>query len=217
MSASRLLGLILVFSPLSILSIGGGQATIPEIQHQTVIVHGWLSNDEFADLFAIARAAPGPSTLIVALIGWQVAGFLGALVATLAIFVPSSIVMYAASSWWLRNEHSMVRKAIEQTNAHLTGALDHASDRFRQSVAEVKDMASQVQRELEATRQELRRGVLELPHETSETADAMRRVVSDQILALKELAALVSDSGAAYDVAEPNHLNMSTVFLSEAW
>jgi chromate transporter len=114
MSASRLLGLILVFSPLSILSIGGGQATIPEIQHQTVIVHGWLSNDEFADLFAIARAAPGPSTLIVALIGWQVAGFLGALVATLAIFVPSSIVMYAASSWWLRNEHSMVRKAIEQ-------------------------------------------------------------------------------------------------------
>jgi chromate transporter len=77
MSANRLLGLILVFSPLSILSIGGGQATIPEIQHQTVIVHGWLTNDEFADLFAIARAAPGPSTLIVALIGWQVAGFLG--------------------------------------------------------------------------------------------------------------------------------------------
>ena len=114
MSANRLLALMLVFSPLSILSIGGGQATIPEIQHQTVIVHGWLTNDEFADLYAIARAAPGPSTLIVALIGWQVAGFLGALVATLAIFVPSSIVMYAASSWWLRNEHSAIRKAIEQ-------------------------------------------------------------------------------------------------------
>jgi chromate transporter len=114
MSASRLLALMLVFSPLSILSIGGGQATIPEIQHQTVIVHGWLTNDEFADLFAIARAAPGPSTLIVALIGWQVAGFLGALVATLAIFVPSSIVMYAASAWWLRNDHSAIRQAIEQ-------------------------------------------------------------------------------------------------------
>jgi chromate transporter len=114
MSASRLLALMLVFSPLSILSIGGGQATIPEIQHQTVTIHGWLTNDEFADLFAIARAAPGPSTLIVALIGWQVAGFLGALAATLAIFVPSSIVMYAVSSWWLRNEKSAIRKAIEQ-------------------------------------------------------------------------------------------------------
>jgi chromate transporter len=114
MPDNRLLALILVFSPLSILSIGGGQATIPEMQHQAVTVHGWLTNGEFADLFAIARAAPGPSTLIVALIGWQVAGFLGALVATFAIFLPSSIVMYAASSWWLRNEKSALRKAIEQ-------------------------------------------------------------------------------------------------------
>jgi hypothetical protein len=46
--------------------------------------------------------------------------------------------------------------------------------------------------------------VLDLPQETSETADAMRRVVSDQIRALKELAALVSDSGATFDVVEPS-------------
>ena len=96
-----------------------------------------------------------------------------------------------------------LQATVEQTNAQLTGALDHAADRFRQSVAEVKDMASQVQRELDQTRQELRRGVLDLPQETSETTDAMRRVVSDQIRALKELAALVSDSGATYDVVEP--------------
>jgi hypothetical protein len=96
-----------------------------------------------------------------------------------------------------------LQAAIDGTNAQLTNALDHAAERFRQSVAEVKDMASQVQRDLDATRQELRRGVLELPQETSETAEAMRRVVADQIRALKELAALVSDAGAAYDVAEP--------------
>jgi hypothetical protein len=46
--------------------------------------------------------------------------------------------------------------------------------------------------------------VLDLPQETSETTEAMRRVVSDQIRALKELAALVSDSGATYDVVEPS-------------
>ena len=97
-----------------------------------------------------------------------------------------------------------LQATVEQTNAQLTGALDHAADRFRQSVAEVKDMASQVQRELDQTRQELRRGVLDLPQETSETTEAMRRVVSDQIRALKELAALVSDSGATYDVVEPD-------------
>jgi hypothetical protein len=45
--------------------------------------------------------------------------------------------------------------------------------------------------------------VLDLPQETSETTEAMRRVVSDQLRARKELAALVSDSGATYDVVEP--------------
>jgi hypothetical protein len=64
-------------------------------------------------------------------------------------------------------------------------------------------MASEVQRDLDGARRELRRGVLELPQETSEAANAMRRVVSDQIKALKELAAVVSASGASFDVAEP--------------
>ncbi len=88
-----------------------------------------------------------------------------------------------------------LKTAIDQTNAQLSGALDEAAERFRQSVEDVKAMAAEVQRELDATRQELRRGVLELPQETSETAEAMRRVVSDQIRALKELAALVSELG----------------------
>ena len=114
MSDSRLLALILVFSPVSLLSFGGGQATIPQIQHQVVAVHGWLSNEQFADLYAISRAAPGPSTLIVALIGWQVCGILGAVVATLAVFVPSSMVMLAGSVWWQRYENAVVRNAIEQ-------------------------------------------------------------------------------------------------------
>lgn len=113
MTASRLLALMLVFAPISVLSFGGGQATIPEMQRQAVAVHGWLTGSQFADLYAISRAAPGPSTLIVALIGWQVSGCLGALAATLAIFVPSSILMFAVSSWWLRNEGSRIRQAIE--------------------------------------------------------------------------------------------------------
>ena len=114
MTAGRLLALIMVFSPLSLLSFGGGQSTIPEMQRQAVAVHGWLTGAQFADVYAISRAAPGPSTLIVALIGWQVSGFYGALVATLAIFVPSSVLMYAVSAWWQRNNGSMIRRAIEQ-------------------------------------------------------------------------------------------------------
>ncbi len=111
---NRLLGLVVVFAPLSILSFGGGQAIVADIQHQTVDVHGWLTNREFTDLFALSRAAPGPSTLVAALIGYQVAGFLGSLIATFAIYVPSSFVVYFATSWWQRGETSPWRRAIEQ-------------------------------------------------------------------------------------------------------
>ena len=122
--------------------------------------------------------------------------------ASVAVAGQFEIVRETAAKERERTAQSL-QAAIDQTNAQLSSALDRAAERFRQSVGEVKEMASQVQRELDATRQELRRGVLELPQETSETAEAMRRVVSDQIRALKELAALVSDSGAAYDVVEP--------------
>src|SRR6476661_6222250 len=111
---SRLLGLILVFVPLSLLSFGGGQAIVADIQYQTVEVHKWLTNSEFVDMFAISRASPGPSTLIAALIGWHVDGLAGALVAVLAIYIPSSILVYCAASWWQRSAASPLRIAIER-------------------------------------------------------------------------------------------------------
>lgn len=109
-----LLPLVATFAPLSLMAFGGGQAIISELQSQSVAVHGWLSAGQFADLFAISRAAPGPSTLIVALIGWQVAGLVGAAVATLAIFVPSSLLIYGAGTWWMRHRGSAVTVAVEQ-------------------------------------------------------------------------------------------------------
>ena len=105
---SRLLGLILVFVPLSLLSFGGGQAIVADIQYQTVEVQKWLTNSEFVDMFAIARASPGPSTLIVALIGYHVEGLAGAIVGCLAILVS------AAGNWWQRSAASPLRKAIER-------------------------------------------------------------------------------------------------------
>jgi chromate transporter len=114
MSDSRLLGLFLVFAPLSLMSFGGGQAIIADMQHQTVDVQHWLTDREFVDLFALSRAAPGPSTLISALIGWQVAGLLGAIVATLAIYIPSSLVVYAATRWWHASKESPWQRHLER-------------------------------------------------------------------------------------------------------
>jgi len=69
-----LLALVVVFVPLSLLSIGGGASLLADMEHQSVTVHGWTTPREFADLFAISRVAPGPGTMLAALIGWKAAG-----------------------------------------------------------------------------------------------------------------------------------------------
>lgn len=114
MNEARLLGLIFVFAPLSLISFGGGQAIVAEMQHQVVDIQQWMSGPQFVDLFALSRAAPGPSTLIAALIGWQVAGFAGSVIATLAIYIPSSLVVYAATRWWHSARESQWRGIIER-------------------------------------------------------------------------------------------------------
>ena len=96
-----------------------------------------------------------------------------------------------------------LQAAYDQANAQLNDVLTKTAERFQQSVGEVRQMAAEMQRQLEETRRELRRGVLELPEETAEAATAMRRVVSDQIKALKELTAVVAASESDFDVADP--------------
>jgi len=99
----KLFNLILMCIPLSLVSFGGGQTIIASLQHQTVEMQHMLSGARFTDLYAISRAAPGPGTMIVSLIGWEVGGLLGAVLATLAIFIPSSLLICAVGSYWQRH------------------------------------------------------------------------------------------------------------------
>lgn len=108
-----LLALALVFAPLSLLSIGGGAALLAEIEHQSVAVHAWTTQREFADLFAISRAAPGPGTMLSTLIGWKVGGVAGALTATFALYLPSSLLVYGAARLWGRWRGSVWHTAVE--------------------------------------------------------------------------------------------------------
>ena len=96
-----------------------------------------------------------------------------------------------------------LQHAYDQANSNLNEVMTKTSERFRELVDEVRQMAAEVQRQLDETRRELRRGVFELPEETAEAASAMRRVVGDQIKALKELTAVVTASGGEFDLAEP--------------
>ena len=84
MNLLLLLQLALTFAPLSLVAVGGAAAVLPDIHRQVVEARGWMSDGAFLDLFAVAQAAPGPNVMVVSLIGWQVAGVPGFLVATVA-------------------------------------------------------------------------------------------------------------------------------------
>src|SRR5216684_6579977 len=118
-----LFALALVFIPLSLLSIGGGASLLAEIEHQSVTIHAWTTQREFADLFAISRAAPGPGTMLSTLIGWKVAGLAGALTATVALYLPSSLLVYGAARLWSRWRGSVWHTAIERGLAPIAAGL----------------------------------------------------------------------------------------------
>jgi len=95
-------------------------------------------------------------------------------------------------------------QTIYEQNARESDAmLSQAAQRFADVVEGLKRMTSEMQQELDATRTELRKGVLELPQETAESAAQMRRVIVDQIEALAELNRIVARHGRNLDTAEP--------------
>jgi chromate transporter len=96
MSFGLLIQIARVFGILSLVSIGGVNAVLPEIRRQIVDVQGWMNDAAFTNLFAISHAAPGPNIIMVSLIGWQMAGLAGLLVATLAIMIPSCSLAFVA-------------------------------------------------------------------------------------------------------------------------
>lgn len=108
-----LLQLILVIAPLSLLAIGGASAIYAPLQQQTVDVYQWVSSREYLELFAIARVTPGPGSMLTTLIGWKVAGLLGALVATLALYIPSALLCFGVSHTWNRYRGTKWQIAIE--------------------------------------------------------------------------------------------------------
>ena len=98
--------LIATFGLMSLFAVGGANAAIPEMHRIAVDVHHWMSDRQFADIYAISQLSPGPNVLIVTLIGYAVAGFGGALVATLAMCVPTAALAYGVSRFLRRQTDS---------------------------------------------------------------------------------------------------------------
>ena len=109
----RLLALAATYAQLGLLAVGGVNSVVPEMHRQIVDVRGWMSAREFAALFALAQAAPGPNLLVVTLVGWRVAGFAGALIATGSVIGPTSLLTYVLSRAWHRAAAARWRVVVQ--------------------------------------------------------------------------------------------------------
>jgi chromate transporter len=125
----ELIALVTVLTPLSLLSFGGGASILGPLHDAFVGHYQWLTAREYVDYFAISRASPGPGAMLVTLIGWKVAGLAGAVVASVAIFLPSSLLCYRVARIWNRHRGTPLHRALEQgllpigTGLTLAGAI----------------------------------------------------------------------------------------------
>jgi chromate transporter len=96
-------------------TFGGGLVMIPLIESEVVDTHHWLTHQEFADATALGQITPGPVLITATFVGYRVAGTLGALVATISIFLPAFLMTIAAASSLRRFRNN------EQVQAFLRG------------------------------------------------------------------------------------------------
>ena len=99
LAAADLFGLFAHFLVLSLLAVGGAITTVPDMHRYIVAEQHWISDAQFTSSIAIAQAAPGPNVLFVAVLGWNVAGPLGAFATLSGILLPSTVLSLWATRW----------------------------------------------------------------------------------------------------------------------
>lgn len=123
----QLLKVMGTFLGLSLFSIGGGNTLLTEYHHLSVEQYCWLTTAQFNDLYALAEAAPGPSSMLVGLLGMGAAWREGPLWAVLtgvaaegAILLPSTLLVVVVCLGWSRFHHSAWRLAFERAMGPIT-------------------------------------------------------------------------------------------------
>ena len=114
----------LVFLKVGAVIFGGGFAAIPFIQHEVVDVRHWLTAKEFIDGVALGQMTPGPVAIMATYIGFRVLGLPGAAIATVAVFVPSLLMLWGLIHVYRRvRNHPLVRGFLAGVMPAVTGML----------------------------------------------------------------------------------------------
>jgi chromate transporter len=111
------------FLLLSLLAVGGAITTAPDMNRYLVVDQHWMTDAQFTTSVAIAQSAPGPNVLFVAVLGWNVAGALGAFAAMTGILLPSTMLSLWATRWGHARRETRGVRAFTTGMAPLTIGL----------------------------------------------------------------------------------------------
>jgi chromate transporter len=127
----RLFSLGLLMIRIDCFAFGGGYVSVPLMLHEVVEVAGWLTSAQFMDGIALGQVTPGPIVMTGAFVGYALAGFIGALVATITVFAPSLILLCAATPFADRLVASPVaRRVLKGSLISLVGLMAGVAARF---------------------------------------------------------------------------------------
>ena len=100
---SVLLQLFVSYLKIGFFGFGGGYAMLSLIHSEVVVRNAWLTNGEFSDIVAISQMTPGPIAINSATyIGYEVAGVLGSVVATVSVCLPALTIMMLITRFFLK-------------------------------------------------------------------------------------------------------------------
>ncbi|MFZ0959439.1 MAG: chromate efflux transporter [Terriglobia bacterium] len=120
----QLFNLALVMLKVDLSAFGGGFASVPVMLHQVVEIRKWIDSETFMDGIALGQVTPGPIVITATFVGYQIAGWLGAVVGTVAVFSPSFLMVLITVPYFDRLQRSVVfRRALRGILASFVGLL----------------------------------------------------------------------------------------------
>ena len=122
--SSTLTKIAIFFAKAGTFVFGSGLAIVPFLHSGVVIENHWLTEQQFLDSVAVAMITPGPVVITVGFIGYLVKGFLGALVAALATFLPCYLFTIAMAPYFHKiAENNSIKAFVDGITAAVVGAL----------------------------------------------------------------------------------------------
>jgi chromate transporter len=130
---------------LSSISFGGFPTVLPDVRNLVVVTHGWVSDQEFANCFAIAQSIPGPNMiLMMSFVGWKVWGFPGAVASAFATFGPPCAMYFGAYRVWDRFRNAPWQRIVRLGLVPVTIGLVIASGTVMARAADASWLAAAV-------------------------------------------------------------------------